>query len=63
MPLQMIWAAPYFRLIKTVKSGQSVRHGDLRQQELKLDPARKGILSDDARPTLTVKKIHKPNRS
>ncbi len=56
MPLQIILATPYIRFIKTIKSGQSIRYVDLRQQELKLDLAMKDILPDDVRPTLTVKK-------
>ncbi len=56
MPFQVIWATPYIRLIKTIQSGQFIRYGDLRQQELKLDLARKDILPDNVRPTLTVKK-------
>ncbi len=58
MPFQAIWATPYLRRSRTIKSGQTIQYDDLKQQEVRLDLAdpKATKIPDHIRPKLMVKK-------
>ncbi len=58
MPFQPIWATPYLRTDRTIKSGQTIGYRDLKRQEVRLDldDPKAEQIPDNVRPTLTVKK-------